>query len=304
MAGTARVWPSPIPRDMHYHLVRRGVATLGTPRYNPCTMVLRSLLALGAAWLAVGAAAQNVTFPPRPTAGAVADEAQVLSKEDRAEINRMSAKAAAEHGSLIVVAVVKSQKAHHAPYLTVEQYARLLFDNWGPGSQTNNKGMLLFVSIDDRKARIEVGGGWMGQINSDAQRVMDEMIIPEFKQKRYSEGILAGVRGLQSIRASVAEPVRATPYSDPYGSSSRPMIPRGDGAGSAGLLACCFAPLALLARFFGGGGGGGWGGGSSGMNHWNSGFMGGGGGFSGGGGGGGGGFSGGSGGGGGASGSW
>lgn len=276
-------------------------------------MVLRSLLALGVAWLAAGAAAQDVTFPPRPSAGAVADEVQILSKQDRAEIDRISAQAAAEHGSLIVVAIVKSQKAHNAAYLTVEQYARLLFDNWGPGSQTHNKGMLLFVSIDDRKARIEVGGGWMGQINGDAQRVMDQMIIPEFKQKRYSEGILAGVRGLEAIRASVTDPVRSVPssYPDPYASSSQPIIPRGDGAGSAGLLACCFAPLALLARFLGGGGGGGWGGGSSGMNHWHSGFMGGGGGgFSGGGGGfsggggGGGGFSGGTGGGGGASGSW
>jgi len=242
----------------------------------------RLLLGIVVAALVAGAAAQELTFPPKPPEGYVADEAGVLSAGHRAEINRISQEVLLKTGAPIVVAVVQSLKSHHAGYLTVEQYARLLFDHWGPGSQTNNKGMLLFVSIGDRKARIEMGGGWMGQLNAAAQSVMDGAIIPEFKQGRFSEGVLAGVKGLAAINGNPG----AAPEQE--SGSNVPFLPSSGSGGGTGLLACCFAPLAIILRFLGGGGGFGsgnnsssWGGGSSG-----------------------GGFSGGTGGGGGASGSW
>ena len=53
-----------------------------------------------------------------------------------------------------------SQKAMGAPF-----FARALFDQWGVGhpqahGQSWDTGILVVVSKDDRKARIELGGGW------------------------------------------------------------------------------------------------------------------------------------------------
>lgn len=51
----------------------------------------------------------------------------------------------------------------HTGHLSVEQYARQLFDHWGPGFKDRNYGILLLVSVGDRKARIELGAGWGGE---------------------------------------------------------------------------------------------------------------------------------------------
>jgi uncharacterized protein len=144
--------------------------------------------------------------------------------------------------------------------------------------------MLLVVSIEDRKARIELGAGWMGQKNEDAQGVMDQMIIPQFKAGNYSEGIMAGVRGMRQM-------VDGVTFAQPTPSGGFDFQNPVENTDPSCMAMCCAVPIAILGRFMGGGrnnwysGGGGWSGG-------------------GGGGGGGGGFGGGSGGGGGASGSW
>ena len=48
----------------------------------------------------------------------------------------------------------------------------------------------------DRKARIELGAHWGRTYDNDAARVMDTLIIPQFKERNFSLGILEGVRGM------------------------------------------------------------------------------------------------------------
>ncbi len=69
----------------------------------------------------------------------------------------------------IIVVGIGSQRDHGAGSMSIETYARILYDEWGIGHQRVtirgagvgrsedidwNKGILLLVAVDDRKARI------------------------------------------------------------------------------------------------------------------------------------------------------
>jgi uncharacterized protein len=188
---------------------------------------------------------------------------------------------------------------------TLEDFTVRAAQKWGPGQKKIDNGAILFVFVDDRRVRIEVGYGLEGNLTDAlSNRIIQEEIVPRFRENDYAGGVEAGVDSM--IAAAKGE----------YKGSGRTNAERqrrSSGGTSASSSTCVtmalifgiffVLPMLLRAgrrhRTFGGGGWwGGWGG-----------FGGGGfGGFGGGGGGGfsGGGFSGGGGsfGGGGASGSW
>ena len=72
--------------------------------------------------------------------------------------------------------------------------------------------MLLLVSSGDRKARIELGADWGHEYDRDAQRVMDTLIIPNFKKQNFSGGILEGVRGLDAMARGLSLPKPKAPW--------------------------------------------------------------------------------------------
>jgi uncharacterized protein len=186
----------------------------------------------------------------------------------------------------------------------LEDFTVRAFQKWRVGQEKQDNGAVLFVFVDDRKVRIEVGYGLEGVLpDITAKRIIDEEIVPRFRQNDYAGGIEAGVDAM--VAATKGE-YKGTGTTVDERSRRRTGLPI---SGCAGLLffLFIFIILPMLARqnrrrwrTFGGSGwwtgGGGFGGGG-----WSGG---GGGGWSGGGGGGG--FSGGGGssGGGGASGSW
>ncbi len=144
-----------------------------------------------------GMAQQNVTILPMPSSGYVLDKAGMLSAEDIRVINGISDGAKQQAQAPIVVVTVPSLAsigAHDADW-----YATTLFNAWAIGDRRTNKGVLLFVARDDRKARIELGAGWGYTKDSDCQKIMDGWIIPEFKKGNFSGGIRNGVTALDSM---------------------------------------------------------------------------------------------------------
>jgi uncharacterized protein len=68
------------------------------------------------------------------------------------------------------------------------------------GDSEKNNGLLLLISIDDRKYRFEVGRGLEGVLN-DAKigRIGRDYIVPNFRSGNYSRGVLESVLSVQSI---------------------------------------------------------------------------------------------------------
>ena len=200
---------------------------------------------------------------------------------------------------------------------SVENYAVDLYKQLGVGSKQDNRGVLLLVSPDERKYRIEVGYGLEPVINDARAGDAGRAMVPFLRQGDYSKAtetaawmLAKYVADDRGVTLSGQPPARAVRQPDSgsggfptwlvlvfflfiwflsnLGSGGR----RGGGGGSAWWLwPLLFSGMGRGNRGGWGGGGSGWGGGG-----WGGGGDSGGGGF--------GGFGGGSSGGGGASGSW
>lgn len=154
-----------------------------------------------------------VDFPEKPPSeDYFVDTVGLIKQEDRQEINQIAGDLLSSEQVPIFVVTISSLLDYNAGHLSVERYAQELFNHWGVGSQERNYGMLLLVSLNDRKARIELGAQWGHNYDRQAQQVMDDLIIPQFKLNDYSGGILAGVRGLDAMARGLALPKPQTPW--------------------------------------------------------------------------------------------
>lgn len=157
--------------------------------------------------LSVIADASAQTFPNRPPNSAwYVDEAGLIKPAEAAEINRTAATLFRDKQIPIVVVTITSLAAKGADYYTIERYASELFNTWGLGSKDRNAGMLLLVSKGDRAARIELGGQWAHDYDIKATQVMENNILPSFRKDNYSQGILAGVQGMNAMARGAALP--------------------------------------------------------------------------------------------------
>lgn len=207
--------------------------------------------------------------------------------------------------SAIVIITVPDLQGYDIGELSLK-YLR----DWGIGTKEKNNGVVILVSKEERKARIETGYGMEGVLpDVTAKHIIDEVMVPNFKANDYYRGFDQAIDAI--ILAAKGE-YKADISNKPQGFHiSIKMIffliiiiifilsKIGGGGGGNYMSRKGSSGLGGLGWFFlgnmlGGGSRGGWGGSSGGFG--GGGFGGGGGGF--------GGFGGGSGGGGGASGGW
>ncbi|NOY00404.1 MAG: TPM domain-containing protein, partial [Verrucomicrobia bacterium] len=109
-----------------------------------------------------------------------------------------------EKATPIMVVTIESMAKYGGEGLRIETFANLLFDQWQIGNQNLgedywNTGILLLVSKNDRKARIELGAGWGRSEDAICREIMDQYIIPQFKRGDFSAGIVAGVKALDKM---------------------------------------------------------------------------------------------------------
>jgi uncharacterized protein len=152
----------------------------------------RALAALAALVFASLAAAE-VPVPPLKTR--VTDLTATLTREQQAALEQQLAQLEARKGAQVAVLMLPST----APE-TVEQYAVRVEETWKLGRKGIDDGVLLVVAKDDRRLRIEVGYGLEGVLpDAIAKRIIDEDIVPRFKQGDFYGGIRAGVERILRV---------------------------------------------------------------------------------------------------------
>ena len=179
--------------------------------------------------------------PPR----LVVDNAHVLSPEEQ---NILESKLDALNDTTsnqIVVLTVPSLNDQ-----PLEDVAVATFRSWGIGDKKNNNGVLLLVSINDRKVKIEVGYGLEGAIpDVTAKDIIENFIVPNFKQGNYFKGIDEATDNLS--KAAVGEYKIQKQHDDSN---------HGGGSGTSVfvfMIVIVFIILAIGRRGGGGSGGGG-----------------------------------------------
>ncbi|MBK9328015.1 MAG: TPM domain-containing protein [Sphingobacteriales bacterium] len=73
---------------------------------------------------------------------------------------------------------------------SIEDFALRLGRKWGIGQKDKNNGVLILVSKNDRKVDIEIGYGLESYVTDyDSKHIIDELIVPAFKQNNYYRGL-------------------------------------------------------------------------------------------------------------------
>ena len=127
---------------------------------------------------------------------------------------------------------------------TIEQYGIRVGEAWKLGRKGIDDGAVLIVAKDDHRLRIEVGYGLEGALNdATSKRIIDELIVPRFRQGQFYEGIEAGVQSMLKV-------VSGEPLPPP---KPRPQLSGGNGGG-VGLIMVIFGAYigsAILRTMFG-----------------------------------------------------
>lgn len=119
----------------------------------------------------------------------VTDNGEMLTEQDEQEISEMLYSINRQTGIEYLVYTIKSLNGED-----IETYANRLFRTEGLGDKEKDNGLLLLISYDDRKFRLEVGYGLEGDIpDTQAANIINTM-TPYFKESNYGDGVKAAVK--------------------------------------------------------------------------------------------------------------
>lgn len=162
-----------------------------------------------------GKAAGNINYPTY--SGFVNDYTDTLSQKWKTKTEDLTQDIERQTSCEIAVAIIDSLNG-----ISIEEYAAGLFNSWGVGKKDKDNGVLLLIAMADHKLRIEVGYGLEGTITDlEAKDIIDNVIVPRFKENDYNSGIYNGVVAIankiykEGGKATVA-------YSDNSGEISNP----------------------------------------------------------------------------------
>lgn len=144
-------------------------------------------------FLATFAAVLFALLPVPRLTGPVVDQAKVLQPGEVQRLDQLSRAAlAAEGGQGPQLAFLIVPSLEGEP---IEDYSIRVAEQWKLGTAAKDNGLLFVVSVQDRRMRIEVGGGLEGEI-TDAQssRIIREILTPAFRQGRYGDGLYAAAQ--------------------------------------------------------------------------------------------------------------
>jgi len=182
---------------------------------------MRRVIAL-CALVTIPCLAQDINIAKPADREFVVDNASMLTGEDKATITALCGQCLRDRAIPIVVVTIPSMASCAPQNLSIEAFAKQLFNQWEMGYRVVNgvswnRGVLFVVSRADRKARIELGRDWHHSYDGVCKSVMDGQIIPHFKTGNYSSGIVAGVAGLDAMARGLRPP------SSPWGCNSNGM---------------------------------------------------------------------------------
>src|SRR6266404_137049 len=195
--------------------------------------------------------------------GYVSDFAGVVDAQSKAELENYATRVEQQTGA--EVALVTIQSLNGEP---IEDVANTIFRAWGIGKKGKDEGILLLLSVGDRRDRLEVGYGLEPLLPDGFDGEILRAMRPALRQNRYGEALRAAAATIGSriakakgVTLDVALPLRYQPQ--PQQSIPWPLliigfivlaaIVRGGGGG--------FLMGMLLGNMLGGGRGGGSGGG-------------------------------------------
>jgi uncharacterized protein len=167
-------------------------------QYVKTKIRILSFLLITAVLISTGPSLAQQSFP-KPK-GPVNDFANVISQAHEQKILRIVTELYQKTG--VPVVVVTMPDIGGAEY---NDYANRLYSAWGIGKKGVDKGVLIFITIKERKIRIETGYGVEGILPDGlVGQIRDRYMTPYLKQNKFGEGLLNGTVAVSQIIAKDA----------------------------------------------------------------------------------------------------
>lgn len=135
--------------------------------------------------------------------GFLNDYAGILKPGEKQDLENYIRKIEKETTNEVAVVILKSLEGRN-----LEEYANELFNAWGIGKKGKDNGVLILISLAERKIRIEVGYG-LEQYLTDATcgRIIRRVMAPEFKKGNFYKGIKKAVEIIDKLTRGESVPV-------------------------------------------------------------------------------------------------
>lgn len=137
-------------------------------------------------------------IPKKPTKAnpdSVYDYYNLLTASEKNELERKLIKYSDTTSTQIVVAIIASTQGENINYLGAQWGQK-----WGIGQEKEDNGVLILLARDDRKIAINTGYG-VEHLLTDAmsKRIIEQDIIPYFKQNNYYGGLNRGTDAIFEV---------------------------------------------------------------------------------------------------------
>lgn len=154
---------------------------------------LALMVGIWAALMATPVGAQTLLPVPALT-GRVIDPTRTLAPADVAALEQQLQTFEQQRGTQMVVLLVPSTGPED-----ITDFTQRVGDTWQIGRPEVGDGLLLVVALNDRRLRIAPAKALEGAVpDLAAQRIIDQVIAPAFRQGDVAGGLRAGLRHLQA----------------------------------------------------------------------------------------------------------
>lgn len=125
----------------------------------------------------------------------VTDQASVLTPDIRTQADSILADIWRQSSAEAVAVILPDLSGDD-----IDDFATQLFSLWGIGKSDKDNGILLLISIGDRRAVIRTGYGAEGVLPDVlASRIIRNDMVPAFRQGDYAAGLIAALNTLHTI---------------------------------------------------------------------------------------------------------
>src|SRR5436309_3995632 len=173
------------------------------------------------AFIALATPVLALEVPPPPTTF-VTDKAGILDESSAHALNEKLAAFEQRSGAQFIIYIFPTLDDE-----VLEDFTIRCAEKWKVGNKKYDNGLILFVFVQERKFRIEVGYGLEGTItDAVSSDVLRNYLTPNFRQADYAGGLNAAA---DAIMAKIRGEEPARPPVNPDTSQGRRTSERGAG---------------------------------------------------------------------------
>lgn len=162
-------------------------------------------------WLYCIESPRVFAIPPAPAINGVGffvqDYAGLFEHAEHSleEIKDLQKQAFELHSTPIIIVTIDTMKPYGYHPNDFEHMATQWFNQWEIGTERingKNQGILILLTIQERKCRIELGADWGRMFDDHCQNIMKYNMIPYFKSGNYATGLQKGTERLLALASS------------------------------------------------------------------------------------------------------